>query len=120
MDFVSDWVPNVSMSDSKPREGSSEWINVATLAELFPGMIKVVSVESVELILQSQPEGCFAENSSGTRVALRLVSGGMVQVNLHQKWPDNRLLSHATGEPVNRVDSTENFKKHSTKQGENR
>lgn len=85
---------------------SEDWVVVGRMAEFAPGVVREVSVGAVTLAIRSQADGLWVERAGMQRVALRTESGGVVLANLSMEWPDNRMLSHLTGEPTD-VESVE-------------
>lgn len=80
-------------------EVPSDWCAVGNLAQMNPGLAVMAHVGDIGVILSADALGVQARNSlTNLPVALRYEQGGLLSVNLTIEWPQNRFLSHATGE----------------------
>lgn len=87
-------------SKSKPIGNEPEWLVVGKISEMKPGTSISVSLHGLSLVLRADAEGVWLSTETQRRLAIRLGPGGVILANPGLDWPRNRILSHASGEPI--------------------
>ena len=84
--------------NSHTESGVSKWV-VGRLVDFVPGAERKLTVGTRTLTIHSCGDGIWAERDDGKRVAMRAEARGIIVAEIENYWPQNRMLSHLTGEP---------------------
>ena len=87
-------------SAASARRCENPWVVVGSLADFAPGAVREVTAHGHALQVLSSPVGISAQDSQGRSFALRHAGRGVIEINPQEEWGRRRVLSHATGEPI--------------------
>lgn len=83
-------------------EAQPSWISIMKIADLKPGAVISFSSARAQLRVHSSAEGIWALDPDGAHVALRAGPDGTLLANPGIQWPENKILSHSSGEAIDR------------------